>query len=115
MLGCENWYICHIIKGLTVYSHNHNFTSIEFIPYDNSELLRPVEVGGAVWIGKNVIAPGVKIAHGVIISSGSVVFGEVLDCAIIRGNPAEIIKFRDKEVFLNSIMKVSLHDLFFSK
>lgn len=91
---------CHIAKGLTVYSHNHNFKSEEFVPYDNKELLRPVEIGDAVWIGANVtIAPGAKIGHGVIISSGSVVFGDIPDCAIIRGNPAEIIKYRDKEVF----------------
>lgn len=91
---------CHIAKGLTVYSHNHNFKSEEFIPYDNLELLRPVEIGDAVWIGANVtIAPGVKIGHGVIVSSGAVVFGEIPDCAIIRGNPAEVIKYRDKEIF----------------
>lgn len=46
-----------------------------------------------------IISPGTKIGHGVVISSGSVVFGEIPDCAIIRGNPAEIIKFREKEVF----------------
>jgi len=95
-IGCS----CHIAKGFTVYSHNHNFKSEEYIPYDSINLLRPVEIGDAVWIGTNVtIAPGSKIGHGVIISSGSVVFGDVPDCAIIRGNPAEVIKFRDEEVF----------------
>jgi acetyltransferase-like isoleucine patch superfamily enzyme len=91
---------CHIAIGLTVYSHNHNFKSEEFVPYDHKELPRPVEIGDAVWIGANVtIAPGAKIGHGVIISSGSVVFGDIPDCAIIRGNSAEIIKYRDKEMF----------------
>lgn len=91
---------CHIAKGLTIYSHNHNFKSKEFIPYDNQEILKPVSIGDAVWIGANVtIAPGAKIGHGVVISSGSVVFGEVPDCAIMRGNPAEIIKYRDEKIF----------------
>lgn len=98
--GVKMGKFCHIAKGLTIYSHNHNFKSEEFIPYDNQELLQPVEIGDAVWIGANVtIARGVKIGHGVVISSGSVVFGKVPDCAIVRGNPAEIVKYRDKEIF----------------
>ena len=91
---------CHIAKGLTIYSHNHNWHSKEYIPYDNMEILRPVYIGDCVWIGCNVtIAPGTKIGNGVIISSGSVVFGEIPNCAIIRGNPAEIIGFRDQNTF----------------
>ena len=93
---------CHIGKGLTLYTHNHNFKSEEAIPYDNKEVLRTVTIGDAVWIGANVtIAPGVKVGHGVIISTGSVVFGEVPDCAIVRGNPAEVIGYRNKKVFWN--------------
>ena len=91
---------CHIAKGLTVYSHNHNWHSEEFVPYDSRSILRPVTIGDCVWIGCNVtIAPGTKIGNGVIISSGAVVFGEVPDCAIVRGNPAEIVGYRDKEIF----------------
>ncbi|MGE4444669.1 MAG: DapH/DapD/GlmU-related protein [Candidatus Altimarinota bacterium] len=92
---------CHIAKGLTIYSHNHNFKSEKFIPYDNKEILKSVEIGDAVWIGANVtIAPGSKIGEGVIVSAGSVVFGDIPDYAIIRGNPAKIIKYRDIETFL---------------
>lgn len=91
---------CHIAKGLTIYSHNHNWHSNEFIPYDNKDIKRPVEIGDCVWIGCNVtIAPGSQIGDGVIISSGSVVFGEIPRCAIIRGNPAQIIGYRDIEMF----------------
>jgi len=91
---------CHIAKGCTIYSHNHNFKSNKLIPYDGEEILRPVEVGDAVWIGANVtIAPGAKIGHGVIVAAGSVVFGEIPDCAIVRGNPAKVVGWRDTEVF----------------
>lgn len=91
---------CHIGKGLTVYTHNHNFQSTEWIPYDTQSIVRPVKIGDAVWIGANVtIAPGTTIGHGVIISTGSVVFGEIPDGAIIRGNPATIIKYRDMKAF----------------
>jgi acetyltransferase-like isoleucine patch superfamily enzyme len=91
---------CHIAKGLTIFSANHNYKSNQFIPYDDVIIDREVKIGDAVWIGANVtIAPGTSIGNGVIISTGSVVFGDVPDCAIIRGNPAKVIKYRDKEVF----------------
>ena len=91
---------CHIGKGLTIFSANHNYKSKEYIPYDNVVINRKVIIGDAVWIGANVtIAPGASIGNGVIVSSGSVVFGDIPDCAIIRGNPAEIIKYRDKDIF----------------
>ena len=91
---------CHIAKGLTIYSHNHNYKSEEYIPYDNTELMREVIIEDAVWIGANVtILPGAKIGNGVVISAGSVVSGTIPDCAIIRGNPAKIISKRDEKVF----------------
>lgn len=91
---------CHIAQGLTIYSHNHNWRSEKSIPYDEKEILRPVIIGDAVWVGANVtIAPGSTIGNGAIVSSGSVVFGEVPDCAIVRGNPAKVIGYRDKEIF----------------
>lgn len=91
---------CHIGKGLTIFSHNHNWSSRDFIPYDDNDIIMPVKIGDAVWIGANVsIAPGTMIGNGVIISTSSTVFGKIPDCAIIRGNPAEIIGYRDKEQF----------------
>ena len=91
---------CHIAKGLTIYSHNHNWKSEEYIPYDATDIMKPVKIGDCVWIGANVtIAPGAEIENGVIISSGAVVFGHIPRCAIVRGNPAEVIGYRDKDVY----------------
>lgn len=91
---------CHIAKGLTIFSHNHNWKSQDFVPYDDQDILKPVTIGDAVWIGADVsIAPGATIGSGVIISSAAAVFGDVPDCAIVRGNPAEIVGYRDKELF----------------
>lgn len=91
---------CHIAKGLTIYSHNHNWKSEVSIPYDDKNIAKPVKIGDCVWIGCNVtIAPGAEIRDGVIVSSGSVVFGNIPRCAIIRGNPAEVIGYRNIEVF----------------
>ena len=91
---------CHIAKGLTIYSHNHNWKSEEYTPYDDTEIKKPVTIGDCVWIGANVtIAPGAEIENGVIISSGAVVFGHVPRCAIVRGNPAVVIGYRNKEIY----------------
>ena len=91
---------CHIAKGLTIFSHNHNYKSQEKIPYDSTNISKPVIIGDVVWIGSNVsIAPGAKIGNGVIISMGAVIFGEIPDGAIVRGNPAVIVGHRDTELF----------------
>lgn len=91
---------CHFAKGLTIYSHNHNWKSEVSIPYDNKNILKPVVIGDAVWIGANVtILPGSVIENGAIISAGSVVCGRIPRCAIVRGNPAIVISYRDKVIF----------------
>lgn len=105
MGGVEIGKYCHIAKGLTIYSHNHNWRSKTFIPYDKDVILKPVKIGDCVWIGCNVtIAPGAQIEDGVIVSMGSVVFGHIPRCAIIRGNPAQVIGYRDVEIY-NSLEK----------
>lgn len=50
------------------------------------------------WIGFNsIILPGVtKIGKGAIIGAGSVVTKPVPEWAIVAGNPARVIKFRDQ-------------------
>lgn len=45
----------------------------------------------------NQAATTVNIGEGAIIATGSVVCKDVPDCAIVGGNPAKVIKYRDKE------------------
>lgn len=56
-----------------------------------------LEIGDDVWIGFNVIIlPGCKtIGKGAIIGAGSVVTHDVPEYAVIGGNPARIIKYRE--------------------
>jgi len=91
---------CHIGKGLTVLSSNHNYRSRSTIPYDETDILKPVSIGDAVWIGANVtIAPVSSIGDGAIVALGAVVNGEVPSCAIVAGNPAQVVGWRDHDEF----------------
>ena len=45
------------------------------------------------------ICPGVKIEDGVVVGAGSVITKSVPKGAVIGGNPAKIIKFRDMELY----------------
>lgn len=90
----------HTGRGLTIFSTNHNYCSLNSIPYDDIDIIKPVIIKDFVWCGANVtIAPGVTIGEGVIIASGSVVTKNVPDFALIGGNPHKIIKYRDVETF----------------
>jgi maltose O-acetyltransferase len=98
--GVEIGRFCHVGKGLTIYSSNHNYRSDIAIPYDDADVLKPVKIGDCVWIGANVsILPGTIIGDGAILAMGAVVRGNVPTCSIMGGNPARIIGTRDQATF----------------
>nr|WP_163500864.1 Vat family streptogramin A O-acetyltransferase [Halomonas socia] len=60
------------------------------LPYKGDTL-----IGHDVWIGYDaLIMPGVQIGNGAIVSSRSVVVGDVPPYTVVGGNPARIIKQR---------------------
>lgn len=86
----------HSGVGLKILTQSHNYNG-ESIPYDKTILIKDVIIGDNVWFGMDVmILPGVKIGEGVIIQAGAVVSKSIPDLAIAGGNPAEVIRFRDK-------------------
>ena len=53
-----------------------------------------------VWLGYGVIVmPGIKVGEGAVVSAGSVLVKDVPPLAVVGGNPAKIIKYRNKERF----------------
>ena len=59
---------------------------------------RPVKIGSHVWIGLGaIILPGTIIEDFAVVGAGSVVNGIVPKGAIVAGNPARIIKYRDMD------------------
>lgn len=85
---------------LKVHTGNHNYES-DMLPYNGDVLVKKVTIEQFVWIGADVtILPGVTIGEGAIVGACSVVTKDVLPYAVVAGNPARIIKYRDKERYV---------------
>jgi len=90
----------HVARNCTIFTVNHNYRSIKAIPYDESIINKPVIIKDYVWIGANVsIIPGVTIEEGAIVGMGAVVTKDIPKGAIVGGNPAQVIGYRDLEAF----------------
>lgn len=84
----------------TFITNNHNYKSDKLLPFDEMNFSYPIEVGNNVWIGLGcIVLCGVKIGDGAVIAAGSVLTKSVPECAIVAGNPAKIVGWRDKDVF----------------
>lgn len=65
-------------------------------------------VGHDVWFGYGVmVMPGVRIGHGAVIASGSVVVHDVPDYGVVGGNPAKLIRTRYSEDEVARLLAVS--------
>lgn len=81
-----------------IITSNHNFDDGISIPYDNTYINKTIKICDNVWFGNRVIVTGnVVIGEGSIIAAGGVVCKDVPPLAIVGGNPAKVIKYRNKE------------------
>ena len=68
-------------------------------------------VGNDVWFGyRTMVMPGVRIGHGAIIASGSVVADDVPDYAIAGGNPARVIRRRYSDEDITRLLALAWWD-----
>jgi acetyltransferase-like isoleucine patch superfamily enzyme len=90
----------HSGRFLHIITQNHRYENAEAIPYDRIRIRKKTVIKDFVWIGQSVtLIPGVTIGEGVIVAAGSVVTKDVPDLAIVGGNPAVIIRYRNKEEY----------------
>lgn len=84
--------------GVMIFTQNHETSDLTRpMRLQTAEKLK-VTIGNDVWIGANaLILPGITVGSGVIIAAGAVVTKDVPDYAVVGGNPARIIKYRNEQ------------------
>lgn len=88
MMGAECW----------IYTSNHEFSDITRpIMEQGYQAQEPVTICDDVWIGGRVtIMPGVTIGKGSVLGACAVVTKDVEPYAIVVGNPAHVIRYRNR-------------------
>jgi acetyltransferase-like isoleucine patch superfamily enzyme len=88
---------CAISQHISIIASNHSIKKKEFIGKQPWSLVNNyIVIKDDVWIGANsVILPGVTIGQGAVVAAGSIVTKDVPEYAIVAGNPARIIKYRE--------------------
>ena len=87
----------HSGENIVFITQNHNYDTADSIPYDKHKIIKTTVVKDFVWFGYGVIVtPGITIGEGAIIAAGSVVVKDVPDYAVVGGNPAKVIKYRNR-------------------
>jgi virginiamycin A acetyltransferase len=68
-------------------------------------------VGNDVWFGySTMVMPGLRIGHGAIIASGSVIVEDVPDYGVVGGNPARLIRRRHSDEDITRLLGLAWWD-----
>lgn len=96
-----------LIRGGLAIGNNVNLSGFSFFisqshdvndPYGHTEL-KKITIQDDVWIATNsMIMPGVNVGKGAVVAAGSVVVNDVLDYAVVAGNPARQIGTRSPDI-----------------
>ncbi len=64
----------------------------------------PITIEDGVWIGARAfIMPGVTIGEGAVVAAGAVVTKNVEPWAVVGGNPAKVLKYRELKDFSHEL------------
>ena len=84
--------------GVMIFTQNHETRDLSIPMRLQTAPKKKVTIGDDVWIGANaLIMPGVSVGDGAIIAAGAVVTKNVDSYAVVGGNPARVIKYRNEE------------------
>lgn len=81
-------------------NHHYDGPDLKALPFDEVVYRQPVVIEENCWIASRVILlPGVTIGEGAVVAAGAVVTKDVPPMAVVGGNPAKVIKYRDPLVY----------------
>ncbi len=92
-----------IAANSALYSYDHGM--IAGVPMREQPIASkaPIRIGDEAWIGTGaIILSGVTIGKGAVVGAGSVVIKDIPDNAIAVGNPARVVKMREKQNEVNT-------------
>ena len=100
----------HSGEECMIITQNHNYDKGDAIPYDTTYEFKEVIIEDNVWFGNRVtVVNNVRIGEGAVIAAGAVISKDVPKYAIMAGNPAKVIKYRDIEHYERLKAKRKFH------
>jgi acetyltransferase-like isoleucine patch superfamily enzyme len=76
---------------------NHGHARIDIPIHHQPHTSKGIVMGNDIWIGSRVVViDGVTVGSHAILAAGAVVTRDVPDFAIVGGNPAKILRFRNQ-------------------
>ena len=79
-----------------IFTQNHKNDRLDIPMRLQTDPKNPVTIGDDVWIAaRAIILPGVAVHKGAIVGAGAIVTKDVPEYAVVGGNPARILRYRN--------------------